>query len=147
MVRRVESEKAPGGACARLERDRDRLDRRACRFMLQSPIGKTRSIRGTDTIAIAMPWTEHLHRVGRERTRAFETAMDHPRMLPVLGEVLAAHHDRTEARVAGDVVVDVLRRVRLVVGDEGADAESQILHEDCIDRHGDVSLVRRFDTP
>ncbi len=49
--------------------------------------------------------------------------------------------------MAGDVVVDVLRRVRLVVGDEGADAKSKVLHEECIDRHCDFACVPHLDMP
>ena len=115
--------------------------------MLQSAIGKPRSERESDAIGIAMTRTEQLHRVGRERARAIETAVDHPRMLAVLREVLAAHHDGPVTRIVGDVVVDILRRVRLVVGDEGTDAQSQVLHEDGIDRHCDFAFVRRVDAP
>ena len=37
-----------------------------------------------------------------------------------LGEVLPAHHHRTAARMPGDMVVDVLRRIGLVAHDEAA---------------------------
>src|SRR5207253_6799048 len=117
MVRLVDGEEAPGCARARLERDRDRLDRCAGGLMLQSLVRKVPSPCEAGTFLITMTRTEQLHGVGRERARAIETAMDHPRLLAVLSEVLAAHDDRPAARMAGDVVGGVLRRVRLVVGE------------------------------
>src|SRR5439155_17969804 len=115
--------------------------------MLQSLVRKVPSRCEAGTFLIAMTRTEQLHGVGRERARAIETAVDYPRMLAVLTEVLAAHDDRPAARMAGDVVVDVLRRVRLVVGDEGTGAESQVLHEDGIDRHRSSAFVCCLDAP
>src|SRR5437773_7521117 len=105
--------------------------------MLQSASGNACSESEIDVIRIAMTRTEQLHRVGREPARAIETAVHYPRMFVILCEVLTAHDDGPAARVAGDVVVDILRRVRFIVGDEDASAESQVLHEDCIDRHYD----------
>ena len=47
-----------------------------------------------------------------------------------------------QVRMAGDVVVDVLRRVGLVVHDEAAIAEAEVLHEDRVALHW--ALRRRF---
>jgi len=116
--------------------------------MLQSAIGEARpGSEIANAMAIAMTRTEQLHRVGGECARAIEAAVHHPRVLAVLSEILAAHDDGSAARMAGDVVINVLRRVRLVVGDEGAGAESQVLHEDGIDRRGNVARIRRLDVP
>src|SRR5438874_1024955 len=112
---------------ARSERERDgnpRLLLRGCAARGGGAIRALRRLGGANAIGIAMTRTEQLHRVGRERARAIETAVHYPRMFAILCNVLAAHHDSPAARMAGDMVVDVLRRVGLVVRDECASAKS-----------------------
>ncbi len=116
---------AIGKTRSKSERDGPpRLLLRSCAAPGGGAIRALRRLGGANAIGIAITRTEHLHRVGRERARAIETAMHYPWMFATLCKVLPAHHDGSAARMAGDVVVDVLRRVRLVVRDECASAKS-----------------------
>src|SRR5262249_4968620 len=64
-----------------------------------------------------------------------------------LGLVLAAHDHWPAARVLGNVVIDVLRDVGLVVHQEAAAAEAEVLHEDGVARQVDVATVGHLDMP
>ena len=98
-------------------------------------------------LGVAIGRAEQLHRIRGEAGRAIEATMRDPRVATVLRLVLPAQHHRTAARVGGDVVVDVLRRVRLVVHEETALAQSDVLDEDRIPRHFDLPGVRDLEAP
>ena len=115
--------------------------------MLQPPVGKTRSERRPERGGITVPRAERLHRIGRERGRTLEASVHHPRVAAVLSEVLPTHDDRAESRAPYDVVVDVLRGVCLVAGNERAQAEAEVLQEDRIDGYRSVARVRDVDAP
>ncbi len=100
-----------------------------------------------DRAAVAVAGAEELHRVGGEGGGAVEAAVGDPRVGLVLREVLPAHHHRPAERVPGEVVVDVLRGVGLVVGDEAAAAEADVLHERRVAGDGRGPGVRHRDVP
>src|SRR5262249_24694923 len=84
MIGLMDREEAPRSASVRLQPDWKRLDRRAANFMLQSAIGQASTKRKINASCITMVCAKKLHRVGRERARALETAVHHLRMLSVL---------------------------------------------------------------
>ena len=83
--------------------------------------------REVDDVRVPISRAEQLHRVRAEAGGAVETTMRHPRVAAALRQVLPAHHDWPQARVHGDVVVDVLRSVRIVVHEEATLAEADVL--------------------
>src|SRR5437870_1267781 len=129
MIGLIESEKPPRHGCARFQDDWWRLHCYASDFMLQATAGQAVSEVEVDLVDIAIGRTEELHRIGRKGFRAVEAAMHDPWMLASLRDVLAAHDNGSEARVPSNVMVDVLRSVGFVVGEESAGAEADVLHE------------------
>ena len=89
---------------------------------------------GIDPAGVAVARPQQLHRVGGEAGGTLEAAVRDPGVRAALRQVLPAHHHRPAARVTGDVVVDVLRGVGLVVHDEAAIAQAEVLHEDRVAR-------------
>ena len=102
---------------------------------------------GIDLAGVPIPRPEQLHRVGGEAGGTLEAAVRDPRVPAALRQILPAHHHRSAARMAGDVVVDVLRRVGLVVHEEATVAQADVLHEDRITRHWLRAGVRDVDPP
>ena len=127
MVGLVETEERPCRLSAGLQRGGRRLDHRTGDFVLEAfarQIGL-----GVDPACVPIRRAEQLHRIGGEGGGAIEAAVRDPRVQGALGEVLPAHHHRPAARMPGDMVVDVLRHIRLVAHDEAAGAEADVLHE------------------
>src|SRR5262249_45965177 len=73
-----------------------------------------------------------LHRVSGEGGGTLKTSLPDPWIGTALSKVLPAHDDRTDGAVAGDMMIDILRSIGLVVHEEAAFAEAQILCDDCI---------------
>ena len=73
--------------------------------------------------------------------------MDDPGVLSVLCQVLTAHQHRSTPRVTGDVMIDILRRVGLIVRKEAATGETNVLHEDHVQRQRAVAPIRDLQVP
>ena len=147
MIRLVQAEERRCPLRARPERAGPGLDDRAGDLVLQSLAGQAASRLEADDVGVAIGRAEQLHRVRGEAGRAIEATMRDPWVAAVLRQVLPAQHHRPAAGMPGDVVVDVLRRVRLVVHEEAAFAQADVLDEDRIARHFDVPGVRDLEAP
>ena len=123
-----QAEERPGGLRPGLQHNHRRLDHRAGDFVLQAFVRQV--AHGLDPAGVAVRRPEELHRIGGAGDRSLEAAVRDPRVRGALREVLAAHHHRAAAHVAGDVMVDVLRRESLVAHDEAAPTEAEVLHQD-----------------
>ena len=68
-------------------------------------------------------------------------------MAAVLRKILPAHDDRSETRLVRNMMIDVLRGVRLVVHEKAAVPEPQILHQNDIGRQICRTLVSYLEMP
>ncbi len=115
--------------------------------MLKPNAGKIICALEAACLAVAIGRTEELHRIGGESVRAVEAAVDDPWVLSVLCQVLPAHDNGPEAWVLHDVMIDILRRVRFVVGEETAWAETDVLHENHVERYRSVARIESLYLP
>ncbi len=141
----VEAKERPCGWRVRLQSDHPGLDHRAGDLVLE-PLARQVDA-GIDLAALSIVRPEELHRVSGEARGTLEAAVRDPGMAAALRQILTAHHHRSAARMAGDVVVDVLRCVGLVVHEEAAVAEAHVLDEDRIARQGLRARARHLDPP
>lgn len=87
-----------------------------------------------NAVGVPVGRAEELQRVGGEGGSAVEATEGDPRMLAALCLVLPTHDDGSQARIGGDVMIDILRDVSLVVHEEAAPAEAQVLDQDRVAR-------------
>ena len=113
--------------------------------MLESLAGQIGS--GIDLGGVPIAGPQQLHRVGGEAGRAVQATVRDPRVAAALRQVLPGHHHGPAARVQGDMVVDVLRGVGLVVHDEAAIAQADVLHEDRVTRHLGRARIHDVEAP
>ena len=96
--------------------------------------------------AIAKSRPKELLAVSRIARRAIETAMHRERVPAVLRQILAAHDDRPATRMTGDEMIYILRGIGLVVHQEAAPAETDILNKNRIHRTCAVAVFE-IDAP
>ena len=145
MIGLVEAKERPCRPRARRHRQDLGLDHRA-RDLVLEPLARQLGP-GIDLARVPVGRPQQLHRVRGETGGSLEAAVRDPRMPAALRQILAAHHHGSAARMAGDVVVDVLRRVGLVVHDEATVTEAHVLHENRIARDGLRAGVRHVHPP
>ncbi len=141
----VQAKERPCRPGTRRQGDDLGLDHRA-RDLVLAPLARQVEP-GIDLALVPIVRSQQLHRVRGEPGGPLEAAVRDPGVPAALRQILAAHHHRTAARMAGDVVVDVLRCVGLVVHEEATVAEAHVLHEDRIARHGLRAGVRHLHPP
>ena len=124
MILLVKPEETQRGACAWRQRDSGGLNCGAGKLMLKPFARQVRAERKTECIGVAKARPEKLLSIGRKAVRAVKASMHDERMQPILRQVLAAHHDRPVALMTGNVMVDILRGVGLVVHEEATVAEA-----------------------
>ena len=140
MIRLVQAKERPCRLPTRLEGDDLGLDHRAGDLVLE-PLARQIEP-GIDLAGLPILRPEQLHGIGGEAGGTFEAAVRDPRVPAALRQILPAHDHRPAPRMSGNVVVDVLRRVGLVVHEEATVAQAHVLHEDRITRHGLCAGVR-----
>jgi hypothetical protein len=147
MVGPVGTEEGPRRALARGERNGSRLERSTCGLVLQADRGKVRAEGDGKLRGIAPGRTHQLQEIGGITDGAFTTSVRDPGMPPALCQILPRHQDGAHLRIASDVVIEVLTRVRLVVHQETALAEADILDEDGVAGEHNVTAVVHLHTP
>ena len=134
MIGFVKAEESPACPATRHQSGGGGLDHGAGELVLEPAARQVE--RRIERAAVAIGRAEKLHRVGGESGRALAAAMRNPGMAALLRQVLPAHHDRPAFKMVGDVVVDILRGIGLVVHQERTLAEAHILHEQDIAGRG-----------
>src|SRR6516164_210508 len=147
MVGSVDAKESPRRRGAGFERNGGRLERCTCGLVLKADRGKVRAERDGELRGITPGRPQQLKEIGGIADSAFETAVSDPGMLASLREILPPHQERTHPRMASDVMIEVLARVRLVVHQESRLAEAEILDEDGVAGEHDLATVAHLHTP
>ena len=95
--------------------------------MLQPRIGQRRAEGKAKGVLVAKFRPEKLPAVGCEANGAVEATMHREGMAPVLRLILPVHDHRPADCVRRDEMIDILRDVSLVVHQEAAPAEADVL--------------------
>ena len=140
----VEAKEPPCRTRAGRQRGRGGLDSGAGNFTLEPFARQANAESEADRIAVAKERPKELHPVGRKAARAIQAAMDGPRMASILRQVLPAHDDGSATRVAGNMVVDVLRGEGLIIHHKAAVAEAKVLDENRIHGLSRGANIRHF---
>src|SRR5262249_22342220 len=121
--------------------------RRASELMLQPGTWQVRAKGTAKGVVVAKGWAKKLHSVGCKAARAIKTAVRDPRDSPALRLGLPAHDDGPIRAMLRDMVVDILRRVGLVVHQKPALAEPEVLDQYGIGSFGSFGRIRDIDAP
>ena len=118
MVCAVDAKESPRGRGAGRQCDGRGLQCGTGSLVLQAHRREIRPKGDGETIGIAMGGAHQLPEIGRKAGSTLETAVRDPRMPAVLRKILPPHEDRTHAGMPGDMMVDVLARIGLIVHQE-----------------------------
>ena len=148
VIGHIKAEEAPGRACARRQHGWRGLDRGAGDLVLQPRARQVCPKRKAKSIAVAKGGAEELHPIRRKAaSRHRDIHGQRPRVVAALREILPAHDHRPVSRVPRDMMVDILRGVGLVVHQESALAETNVLDEDRVEGARGGAGIHRLQMP